>query len=246
MYGFVRSNEKSNVLQPTGCRGDAEAVSDADVGGETKDGRRDDGEHAEDDEHHDLDVGPGHGLHSAEHGVDDGRQRNRQRRQRQVPTQNERKDDGGRGDDGAALHASGDEEQQAGERAGLRVEPALEVLVGRIHPRVVEEGHERDAEDDHRQRQREVELDEAETVVVALTGGPDHRDGAQLRGHHREAGRPPGNRSVGQEVAVDPVTVTRPLEPVVEDPRQDRDEDRPVDGTHSVRRRGHEKYSWKA
>ena len=126
--------------------------------------------------------------------------------------------------------------------ARLRIEPVLEELVGRVDARAVEERHERQRQDDHRDRQRKVELDEAQAVGVALSRRADHRDGAQLRRHHRDAGRPPGNRSFREEIALDLVAVLRPLQAVVDDPGREGQEDRPVDGVHSaaLRRLGEE------
>ena len=197
-------------------------------GGITDDGRDDDGEQEEDDQDHDLDVGPGDGLHAAEHRVDHGGHRDEQRGRGQVQVEHERQHDGRRGDDRAARHAAREQEQQAGEAAGLRVEPFLEVLVRRVDARVVEERDQRHRQDDHRQRQAEVELHEAHAVVVALTGRADHRDGAELRGHHRDARRPPGNAALGEQVAVELVAVFGSPQAVVNDPDEEDAEQGPV------------------
>ena len=129
--------------------------------------------HHRHDEHqdgqpHGLDVGPGDGLHAAEHRVDDGRNENQERRHRDAPSENHRQHDSRRGRNRAARHAAREQEQETRESARLQVEPPLEVLVRRVDLRAIEERHERDAEDDHRERQAVVELHEAQAVVVAL------------------------------------------------------------------------------
>ncbi len=101
-----------------------------------------------------------------------------------------------------------------------------------VDARVVEERHERHRQDDHRERQREVELDEAHPVAVRLAGRADHRDGAQLRGHDRDAGGPPGNAALREEVALDLVAVLGALQAVVHDPGREEDDNDPVDGVH--------------
>ncbi len=131
---------------------DAEAVGHADPRGKAEDRGRDHGEQPEDDEHHDLHVGPRHRLDAAEHRVDHGRHRDRQRRRGQIPAEDERQHDGRRRHDGAARHPARDEEQQAGKAARLAVEAALEVLVRRVDAGPVEERHQRHRQDDHRQR----------------------------------------------------------------------------------------------
>ena len=97
---------------------------------------------------------------------------------------------------------------------------------------VVEEWHQGDGQDHHGERQREIELNEAQAVGVALTRRADHGDGTQLGRHHREASRPPGNAPLGEEVALEFVAVFRAPETVVDDPRHEGDEDRPVQPMH--------------
>ena len=234
VYWFVRSNEKSKVRSRPVAAAILQAVAEADAGRQAEERGGDDGEQADDDEDHDLHVGPGHRLNAAEHRVDHRRHRDRERRRRQVPAEHEREHDRRRRDDRAARHAARHQEQQAREAARLRVEPPLEVLVRGVDARLVEERHQRHRQDDHRQRQREVELDETQPVGVALSGRADHRDRAQLRGHHRDAGGPPGNAALGEEVALDLVAVLRALQAVVDDPGREPDDDGPVDRVHSA------------
>ena len=104
----------------------------------------------------------------------------------------------------------------------LAIEALLQVLVRRVDAGVVEERHQRDRQDDHRERQAEVELHEPHAVVVALSGRADHRDGAQLRRHHRDAGGPPRDAALGEEVAVELVAVLGPPQAVEDDPGEKR------------------------
>ena len=220
--------------QPAGLRRDAQSVADADAIRQPEHRGGDHREEPEDDQHHDLHVGPRHRLDAAEHRVDHRRRGDRQGRRRDVPAQHERQHHGRRRDDRATRHPARHQEQQAGEAARLEIEAALEVLVRGVDAGAVEERHQRQREDDHRDRQREVELDEAQAVRVALAGGADHRDRAELRRHHREAGGPPRNRSLGEEVAFELVAVARALDAVVDDPGDEADDDRPVNGMHAA------------
>ena len=75
VYWFVRSKEKSNVRNRPVAAAMLEAVGHADAGGKAEDRRAITANEPEDDEDHDLDVGPRHRLHAAEHRVDDRRHR---------------------------------------------------------------------------------------------------------------------------------------------------------------------------
>ncbi len=79
----------------------------------------------------------------------------------------------------------------------------LEVLVGGEDVGAVEERHQRHRQDDHRDRQRVVVLQEAHAVDVGLAGRADHRDRRQLRRHHRQADEPPRQAAAGEEIALE-------------------------------------------
>ena len=81
---------------------------------------------------------------------------------------------------------------------------------------------------------REVELDEAQAVGVALPGRADHGDRAELRRHDGDARGPPGDAALGQEVAFELVAVLGALQAVIDDPGDERDDDGPVNRVHSV------------
>jgi hypothetical protein len=125
-----------------------------------------------------------------------------------------------------------DNRKKTGERASLGVEAAFEELVGRVDLRLMEERDERDREHDHRDRQRVVELQEAHAVHVALAGRADHRDRAELRGHHRQPHGPPGQTAAAEEIALHLLTALREPQPIPDDPHEIRRDDRPVDGMH--------------
>ena len=235
VYWLVRSQEKSKLRRRPVAAAMPRPSPSPMPAGQAEHRRGDHREQADDDQHHDLDVGPGHRLDAAEHRVDHGRHGDRQRRGGEVPAEHERQHDRRRRDDGADRHPARQQEQQAGEAAGLPVETALEVLVGGVDARPVEERDEGDRQDDHRHRQGVVELDEAHAVVVALPGRADHRDRAELRRHHRDPGGPPRDAAVGEEVAFDLVAVLGPLQPVEHNPGGEADEDGPVDPVHAGR-----------
>ena len=102
------------------------------------------------------------------------------------------------------------------------------ILVRRVHPRAVQERHERDAEDDHRERQPEVELHEPHAVGRALARRADHRDGGELRRHDGQSDRPPWQAAIGEEVSFDVLRAARPSKPVDHDVREPPDDDHPV------------------
>ncbi len=229
--------EVERLQSPCGA-GDAQRRQQPDVirqPGDQHDDRRDE---TEDDEHHLLHVGPGHRLHAAEHRVDRRRHSDQQHRRRQVSAQHDRQDDGRRRDHDAERHAARQQEQQARERSRLRVEPALEIFVGRVDLGVVEERYERDREDDHRDRQREVELQEAHAVRVSLPRRSHHRDRAELRRHHRQPDRPPRQAAAAEEITLELMASLGQSKAVPDDPDQIEGDDRPVDGRH-------ENSSWK-
>ncbi len=241
VYLIVGSVEKLNTCSRPVVPASLQGFADADVirqPDHQRDGR---GNQAKHDQVHLLDVGPRHGLHAAEHRVDGGRDRHQQADGRDVGADHHRQHHGRRRDDGAAGHAAGEQEQQRGERPGFRVEPLLEVLVGGEDPRVVEKRDEGDRDDDHRNRQGVILLEQAHAHRVALAGGADHRDRRQLRRHHRQADGPPRQAAAGEKVAFDLGGVFREPDAVPDDPDEVDGDDRPVDGGHH-----RVKYHWKA
>ena len=187
---------------------------------------------AEDDQHHLLDVGPGDRLDAAEHRVDRRRHAHQQAERGDVEAHDHRQEHRRRGNDRPAGHCARDQEQERRERPRLRVEPPLEILVGGEDARVVEERHERHRQDEHRDRQRVIELDEAHAVGVALARRTDHRDRRQLRRHHRQADRPPRNAAARQKVAFELGRFLREAKAVPDDPHEVGAENRPIDPVH--------------
>ncbi len=96
----------------------------------------------------------------------------------------------------------------------------------------MEERHDGQREDDHRDRQAEVELDEPQAGRVRLARRAHQRHGAHLRCHHRQADRPPRQRPVGEKVAFDLVGSLRAPQPVDDDPDDVDDEHTPVERMH--------------
>ena len=92
--------------------GHVQRIADTHIGRQTEDERDDDRDQADDDDHHLLDVGPGHGLHAADHRVDRRGQADGEDAQRQVPAEDDR-EIGGRSDDHAARQPARAEEQHA-------------------------------------------------------------------------------------------------------------------------------------
>ena len=206
---------------------EADVVRDAEQ--QDDNGRR----HARDDDEHLLDVGPRHGLHAAVGRVDDHRDADRQHGHRHLPAQDRRHDDGRSGQRHAERERPPHQEEEARERSRPHVEPALEILVRRVDLRAVKERHEGHRQDHHRERQAEVELDEAKAGEVRLARRADERHGAHLRRHHGQADRPPRQRSVAEKVALDLVRPFRAPQPVVDNPRDVHDDDGPIERSHA-------------
>ena len=235
--GVVRIEAEVDRREASRCAGDVQRLAQRHVrwkpDDESGDRRTDGG----DDHDHLLHVGPRDCLHAAEHRVDRCRQANRQHGQRQAPTHHDRENHRRRRDDHAALQATRQQEQQARQRARFRVKSPLEIFVRGVDARAIEERHRGDREDDHRERQAEVELHEPEAVAVALPRRADKRDRAELRGHHRQAYGPPRIAPIPQDEAVDLVAVLRPAEPVPDDEGEIAADDEPIEPAHAVRPR---------
>ena len=229
---LVEVEREVDGLQPAGGAGDVQHRLQPHVVRQAEDQRGDRRGHPDHDDDHLLDVGPGDRLHAAEHRVNGRGNADRQDGKRQAPAEHDGEDDGRRGDDHARPEAARDQEQQAGQRPRAGVEAPLQVFVRREDACAVEERHQRQREDDHRQGQSEVELHEADAVVVALPRRPDQRDGAHLGGHHRQADGPPRERPRRQEIAFDGARPPGPLHAVVQHPGEVGGDDGPVDQVH--------------
>src|SRR5262249_37462823 len=122
--------------------------------------------------------------------------------------------------------------KKARERTDTYVESPLEILVRRIDLRAVEERHRCHRQDDHCDRQAEVELDESQAGQIRLPCCPHQRDGAHLRRHHGQADRPPGQTPIAEEVPVDLVGSLGTPDSVIYDPHEIPDDDGPVEWSH--------------
>jgi hypothetical protein len=119
LYWFVRSNVKSNVWR----RPVAPAIAARrrrPRPGQAQHQRDDRRDEAADDEDHLLDVGPGDGLHAAEHRVDAVGSAMSRHGGRDAQPEHHRQHDGRRRDHDAERHAARQQEQQAVKRARLR------------------------------------------------------------------------------------------------------------------------------
>ena len=71
----------------------------------------------------------------------------------------------------------GNQKNQAGEGASGRAETALQKLISGQNRVFAVERDEKDAEQDHGERQTQVDLHELHACFVTLTGNADHGDG---------------------------------------------------------------------
>ena len=223
-----------------GRPGDVERLADADLWRQSQHQRDYRADQAADDDAHLFHVGPGDCLDAAQHRVENGWSADGQNGQREVPVKDHRQNDRRRRDDGAGGHAPPAQKQQAGGRPRFYVEPPFEILVCGVDARSIEERHQRDRQDDHRDRQPEVELHEAHAVSVSLPCRTHERDRAELRRHHRETNGPPRQAAIGEEIPFDPVGGLRTTEAVDDDPHQVCSDDQPIEKVHRWRRSGGE------
>ena len=149
-----------------------------------------------------------------------------------VPAEDDAHHDGRRIERQPHGRAALDQKNDSGKRARLRVEPALEILVGRIYARFVEDGDGGRAQNHHRDRQAEVELHEAHAVDVSLAGGGDERDRAGLGRHDREAHRVPRHCLAGKQIVAGGCAAAPPPEPEAGDRDYGRDHHDPVERRH--------------
>src|SRR5215469_2239200 len=101
------------------------------------------------------------------------------------------------------------EKQKSSKLARLQIEPALQVLVGRIDLEALVQRNDRRREDHHGDRQSEIELHEAHSVLVTLPRGGEKGDRAGLGRHDRQANRQPSSIATPSQVRVDAADAAR-------------------------------------
>ena len=177
-----------------------------------------------------------HRLTAAGGRVDDHDQPSEQDGRVGAPVQHGREDDRRRVNGDPRLQSALQEEQSRAQQAGLRVEPAAEVLVGRVHvePPVHRQEHRRDQ--DQGKRGAEVVLDEPEAVLVALAGHREERHRAGLGGHYREADGGPPRAAVALQVVAQARPPARLPDAVGRDPDHAHDQDHEVEQAHEKTR----------
>ncbi len=171
-----------------------------------------------------------HGARAAEHDrAHDERAQERARRAH-VPAEDHRQHERRRVErDPGGEPALGQEERRR-ERARFPVEALLQELVRRAHAQPLVDRHQRRAQDDHGDRQAEVELDEREPADVALTrrGHECHR--ARLRGHDRKRHERPRHAPARDEESREVARAARAHEPVDDEGGEGRDQHPRVGG----------------
>ena len=212
-------------------RGHGQRVAQAEALGELGDRHPHADEDAEPDDGHLHHVGPHHRLVPAVDHVNDRGAAHEQDRARLAPTQDHGEHDRGGIEGDPHREPPREQEQEAGEGAGARIEALLQVLIGGVDAGPVEERDQGRAEDDHREGQSEIEDDEAHPLGVGLARSAHEGDGADLGGHHGEAGRPPAHLPVRQEEVVDPLVPPAHPEAEAHDGDEVDAEDRPVEGS---------------
>ncbi len=216
--------------QPAGRPGDPERF--VGIHGHLDDEHDHDRDERDDDQDHLLHVGPRDGLNPADHRVDHRGDADEGHRPNEGDAEDRAEDHPRSRHDGAGRESPRDQEEKRGQRARPRVEAALQILVRSIDARPVQQRDDRHAEDHHREREPQVQLDEAHAVRGALTRRADHRDRRELCRHHREAHDPPRQALVGEEVARDRVGVLRLPDAVHDYPDHVDHDDQPVDPVH--------------
>ncbi len=233
--GRREAGRRIDDRETPGGASEGQGVAEADAFGKLCYGDAHAEEDAEPDEEHLDDVGPDDRLVPPVDHVDDGRSRHEEDRRPLVPAQDHRENEGRRVEGDPHRQPAGHQEEEAREGPGPAVEALLEVLVGREHSGAIEEGDQGHAEDDHGEGQPEVHHEESHAVGVGLARGSDEGDGADLRGHHRQADRPPPHLAPGQEEVGHLAVAAAHVDAEGGDSDEIEGEDAPVEGRHVVR-----------
>ena len=219
-------------VQPPEPTGDADGAGEADLVGEEPEEEDEGRPHADEDDEELLELRRVHRLRPSRRDVDDDERPRERRRDGDGPPEEDGEDERRGVDRQAAREAALEEEEEGRQAADPYVEALLEVLVGRVDVQPVVERDSGDREDDHRERQAEVELDEAHPVGVGLPRRREEGDGARLRRHDREADDPPRGGAARHEVALHVRLVAALRDAPGDDEDERRPEDAPVEERH--------------
>ena len=125
------------------------------------------------------------------------------------PAEHRRQHDRRRVERDAGAEPAREQKQQRNQLPRLAIEARFQIFVRGVDLEPVVDGHDHRREDDHGDRQAEVELDEAHAVLVGLAGHRQERDGAGLRGHDREADGPPAQVAAAAQVGLGALDLAR-------------------------------------
>ena len=212
--------------------GQVKRVTEGDLAGEQKDRGQEGPGDSQKDQDHLLHVGPGDGFDPAGNRVGHDDPRHDKHRGALAPSQDHREHHRRRVERQPHAQAALDQKNQAGGQARLGVKALFEKLVSGNDFSFVKVRNDDRRDDDHRQREAEIKLDEAHPVHVGLAGGADKRDGAGLGGHDGKPHRPPGHALVGQQIAADGPAAPALVQTVADDEDQGQDQDNPIGCSH--------------
>ena len=164
------------------------------------------GHRGAEDIHAELDdVGPDHGLHPAEEGIDDGDRRHGHDGRLGPPAgevlEHRRREE----EPEAVAERAGHEEEERRRRPGRPAEPILQQLIGG-EDLPAEVGRQEDRGDDDPPEQiPEGQLQEPEITAVGHAGDAQERDDARLGRHDRDHHGPGRDVALAQEIALQPL-----------------------------------------
>ena len=192
--------------------------------------------HAGEDDRHLPFLREAHGDTAAGDGVDYHQQTGADDGEIEPPAEHRGYDDGGRIDGDTRGETALDEEESGAEETGFAVESPAEIFIGGVNAEPAVDGQENRADDDERERQAEIILDETDAAFEALPGDREKGDGAGLRGRDRETDGEPTRALAALEIGVEVVGVARAPRAIGRDADHRPEEHEPVDGVHAKTR----------
>ncbi len=180
-----------------------------------------------------LHVGPRDRLDAAGHGIGDDQQPDQERGEPRGPAEDDRQGNRGSVERYARRQTAFDEKDAADQRARLGVEALLQVLVRGVHFGAVKNRDRGGGQDDHRERESEIELHEPHAVDVGLAGGRNESHCARLGRHDGQSHGIPGHGPSGEHVLIRCSAAPAAIESVADDERQPTEHDHPIERPHA-------------
>ena len=163
---------------------------------------------------HLLQMGVRNGFCAARNGVNQHDTAHQNISPVDVPAQNSGQNDGGRVDGKPRGEPARNQKQNGGKNPNAGIKAVFQKFVGRKNFEFMKNRHERNAQNNHGQRQTKIELHEAHSIGKTLAWRRQKSDGTGLRGHHRQTNVIPRQRLPRQQVIVHVLLPTAAIDAV--------------------------------